>query len=211
MEWSEAPGSVINPRPSPWTFVNPLTVGVGRPVRIYLAWNPNPAVFRRVPPSAVRIEIFRSDYIGRNVPSGNGVIFAAITHLAPRIESVLMRCPVNLVRQCISAGEASLLVLFNANARTLSGRLALASPYRYQRRIRIGINVKPVIACLQNRECLVGRIHFIYFAMIKVSYMQIHRTLVQSQLYRIVADIGQRQTALGPYADQAGANVEFGA
>lgn len=85
-------------------------------------------------------------------------------------------------------------MLLNANAGTLPRGFAFTAPYCYKGRVRVWINVKPVIASFQNCERLIGRVNLIYFATIEMPDMQIHRALMQRQLHGIVADIGERQT-----------------
>jgi hypothetical protein len=105
------------------------------------------------------------------------------------------------VSQRISLTEPNNFPRLNAQARSLAGRLALATPYGDGGRVGGGIDVESVVSGLQDRERLVRRVNFVDFSVEQMSHVQIHRALVQRQLHGVVADIGERQAGLGIYAD----------
>jgi hypothetical protein len=115
-----------------------------------------------------------------------------------------------MVSQRISVAELHNLPRLNAHARPLAGGLALAVPYRYGGRVRGGIDVESVVASLQDRESLIRGVNFVDFPIEQMPHVQIHRALMQGQLHRVVADIGQRQAGLGTYPDQSSSNIQFG-
>ncbi len=78
MERSVSPRLVFNPGPSPGRNPDPMTVAIWRPSHIHSARDPNVPVFRNIAPSAVLVEVFGANDIGRNIAGGTRVIKAPI-------------------------------------------------------------------------------------------------------------------------------------
>jgi hypothetical protein len=107
--------------------------------------------------------------------------------------------------QRVSIHEAGLLSFMHSNRRTLSGRFALALPYRHQSCVRARINIKPVLTGFGHGERLIRRIYLVNFSAIKFADVHVQRSLMQLHLHHIVGDIGQGQTGFGTDAHHAGA------
>jgi hypothetical protein len=58
MEWSEAPGHIVHPRPTPGKYPNPVAEAIGSPIGLHGARIPDGAVFRGAIPIAIAIEVF---------------------------------------------------------------------------------------------------------------------------------------------------------
>jgi len=74
MERSVSPRLVFNPGPSPWGDPDPVTVAIWRPTGINAARNPHVPVFRNIAPGAVFVEVFRTNYVRRDVAGRCGMI-----------------------------------------------------------------------------------------------------------------------------------------
>src|SRR5262249_56286850 len=69
VERRKAPGCVVNPGIAPWIDIRPVSVTVGRPTHDCGVREPDRPVFRHLPPSALVVQVFLSDYIFGNITS----------------------------------------------------------------------------------------------------------------------------------------------
>src|SRR5215831_17177834 len=90
VEWSKAPGRVVDPSPSPRGNPNPVAVAIRSPAHNNGVREPHVAVFRHGAPATVFVEIFVTDYVIRNVAHGSRMLFPAVAVVAPVIEIVLI-------------------------------------------------------------------------------------------------------------------------
>ena len=84
-----------------------------------------------------------------------------------------------VVSQRISLAEPNNFSRLNAQARPLTGGLALATPYGDSGRVGGGIYVESIVAGLQDRESLIRRVNFVDFSVEQMAHVQVHRALVQ--------------------------------
>jgi hypothetical protein len=59
-----------------------------------------------------------------------------------------------------------LLIGVDPHCRTIAGRFAFATPHGDDSFVAVGINVETIIAGLQRSERLVGRIDFVFLAVV---------------------------------------------
>src|SRR5437870_2106917 len=126
MERGETPWSVIDPGPSPGTDPYPPAVVIWRPARRDHHRHPNRAVGGKHAPIAVVVEVFIADKAGRNIARGNGMIFAAVAHAAPVIETIERRRFINFMRQRSSTSESCSYVRTHPHGGAVPGCVTLA-------------------------------------------------------------------------------------
>jgi hypothetical protein len=136
------------------------------------------SIFRNVTPGSVLIEVAGSDNTWGNVARGDRLVFTLIANLAPIIEAVRPRCVVNLMRQRISTREARLLTGMHTNRGALACRFTLSLSDGDQGCVSVGVYIEAVVARFDYRECLIGRINLVDFALIEVANMHVYRALV---------------------------------
>jgi hypothetical protein len=73
---------------------------------------------------------------------------------------------VNVDRHRSAIAKPDLLTGANPHRRTIPGGLAFATPNGDYSFVVIGIDIETIIARLQHRERLVGRVHFIFFVVV---------------------------------------------
>src|SRR5439155_12449696 len=73
---------------------------------------------------------------------------------------------VNLIGHLIS-GEPHLLIFVKRDFRSIAGRFTFAVPDGDHGRVGVRINIEAVVAGFRNCECLVWRIHFVYFVVVQ--------------------------------------------
>ena len=71
----------------------------------------------------------------------------------------------NLIGHLIS-GEPHLLIFVKRDFRSIAGRFTFAVPDGDHGRVGVRINIEAVVAGFRNCECLVWRIHFVYFVVV---------------------------------------------
>lgn len=207
----EAPGIGIDPGPSPGGLVDPVAGAVRRPTRTHCIRNPHRSVVRGFFPGAVLVEIVGSDNAGSHIFGGDGMIGALIAHATPLIKSVGTRRASGLVGQRISAAELQLLAFVNTHARALSCGLAFALKHGNESRVSIRVHIETVVTGLPDGERQIRSINLPNFAAVQMADVHIQRALVERYLHGIVAHIGESQAGLRVDAEQARAQIQFGA
>ena len=140
-----------------------MSIVIGSPTRGNRR-NPNRTVLTHRAPSAVLVEFVGADHVGGNILVGAGVIFAVIAHAAPVIETIEAGCAGHLILHGSAAGEGGLVSGFDFHSGTLAVGLALSAKYRDGGSVGVGINVKTIVAGLEDREGLIGRVDFVSLA-----------------------------------------------
>src|SRR5260221_3973327 len=87
-----------------------MAVAVRRPAHDSGMRKPDGAVFGRVAPSAIFIEIFISDSVVRNVTPGGRVIFSAVAFVGPALQIVIVAHSFDIRIQVVGAAEDASLV-----------------------------------------------------------------------------------------------------
>ena len=139
------------------------------------------------------------------------MIFAVIAHAAPVIETIEAGCAGHLILHGSAAGEGGLVSGFDFHSGTLAVGLALSAKYRDGGSVGVGINVKTIVAGLEDREGLIGRVDFVSLAAEKMPDVQVERALIQFDLYDVVTDVGQRKAGLGIHPQGSASEMQFGA
>ena len=85
VERSESPRRIINPRPSPRVFPNPVTSGVRRPTGIHPR-GPYLPVLGSVAPASVFVEIIGTHHVRRDVTCRLGIVATQIAVACPLVE-----------------------------------------------------------------------------------------------------------------------------
>ena len=139
------------------------------------------------------------------------MILALIAQLAPVIEAVIGRRGRNVMFQGSSSGKARLFAGLHLDGWAAARSFPFTFPHGCYAGIPVRIDIKTVLAGFLHGERHIGRIHFEDFALVQTSDVQVERSLMQFHLDAIVADVGQRQTALTAQAQNAVTYVQLGA
>src|SRR6516162_9194915 len=87
---------------------------------------PHRAILRHGAPAPVIVEILITDYVFRDIAFGDGVVFAKVALVTPRIEIVFTGNRLDVGIERIRTGEEALLFGMNGISRTAAGDFALA-------------------------------------------------------------------------------------
>src|SRR5262249_20630047 len=110
VEWSVAPGIIVDPGPSPWILPNPLAVAIRSPSCRHVVRHPNVAVLIAMLPVSVLVEVFVADHVRRNVTCGRGVIKFLIPRTRPLVERIWRGRGMNVICRERSLAEPRLLI-----------------------------------------------------------------------------------------------------
>jgi hypothetical protein len=171
MKRREAPGLIINPGISPRFDISPVAIVIRRPVRHFNTRVPHMAVFRRIAPVSVVVQIFIPDHILRNILSRPRVFPSAVSIRAPRVKLVVIRAEVlHIGAQLIGSRKYRVVMRANGIRRSAAGNLPfpVANPYRC--RITAFINVDTISARTCNRERQIRCIDFIRLVIIQMTH-----------------------------------------
>src|SRR5258708_30423283 len=103
-----------------------MAVAVRRPAHDSGMRKPDGAVFGRVAPSAIFIEIFISDSVVRNVTPGGRVIFSAVAFVGPALQVVIVAHSFDIGIQLVGAAEDASLVGMHPERLPTPGKFAFA-------------------------------------------------------------------------------------
>jgi hypothetical protein len=162
VERREAPRLVINPGVSPRLDIRPMAIVIRRPVRDFNTWIPYVAIFRRIAPVSVVVQIFIPDHVLRNILSRPGMFPSAVTVGAPRVKLVVIRVEVlHVSAQLIRSRKNRVVMRANGIRRSPAGDLAFPVANSDRGGIAAFINVDAIGAWPCNRESQIRRIDFV--------------------------------------------------
>src|SRR5258708_24366466 len=112
-----------------------MAVAVRRPAHDSGMRKPDGAVFGRVAPSAIFIEIFISDSVVRNVTPGGRVIFSAVAFVGPALQVVIVAHSLDIGLQLVGAAEDASLVGMHSERFPTPGNFAFAIAHDHYRAV----------------------------------------------------------------------------
>ncbi len=210
MEWSKTPGSIVHPSPAPGRNPNPVAIAVRRPTNDGGVWKPNRAVFGHLAPTAVVIEVFVADDIGRDVARGLRAILAAVAITAPVVEVVVIAETLNVGVELIGAGKRAGFPRMNGVSGAAAGDFAFPIANGHERGIAAFINVDLVVARTKNRESQVRCINFESFVLFEAPHADVQCAFGESDLGHAVVQIQEGKAGVAGKADGCGADVQLG-
>src|SRR5580704_14329904 len=186
----EAPGSVVDPSPTPRTYVAPVAIAVGRPILRDIVGSPNGTVLRIFLPSAVIVEITVANDISRNVARGSGIVFLQIAFLRPTVESIrLRRGTCSVVNVSVGAGDIGSFACVQGVVLTGGGNFAFATNHGDAGEIPVFVDVDTECSGLRDGERKIWRVHFIDVALTNFTNAEINFSFRKPHLNYVVVEV----------------------
>ena len=162
---------------------------VRRPAGAHATRHPHRAVFGILRPRSVRVEIFVTHHIARNVSCGYRALLALIARGGPVVEIVPARKALGVVVQLVAAGEGVSLSRIQIVGASATRDLAAAASNVDKGRVSVRINCDPICTGTQNRECDIRSVHFEGFVFVKFPHVEEERPLRELDLSCLVVQI----------------------
>ena len=170
VERSVAPGRVVDPSPSPGRDPIPVSFVIRSPAFIDVVGEPDVSVVGVVAPVAVVVKIVVTNYIGREVMRGAGIIVAMIAGFRPTVKLICVADLLYVGVQRIGAAERAGLSGVQCVGLTVACSLALAFPDGDDGVAAIFAGIESVVSGLRDGECQVWRVDFEVVIVLQVAH-----------------------------------------
>ena len=168
------------------------------------------AVFRRIAPVSVVVQIFISDHVLRNILSRPRMFPSAVSLGAPRVKLVVIRAEILHIRaQLIRSRKHRIIVCANGIRRSASGNLAFPVANSDGGRIAAFVNVDAIDARSCNRESQIRRINFVSLVVIQMTHAHENCAFSQANLRDVIVQIQKRKTSAVEQSDGRRIQLQF--
>ena len=211
VKWSEAPGLVFHPGPSPGCNPDPVPVSVGRPPGNDVRGKPYVSVIWNVPPLAVLIEIVISDDVAGDVACGFRALFAVVAGVAPIVKFIEASGLSAVVCQRIRAAKIGLIAGVHVVFAAPAGGFPFALAHGNRCRVAIGVDIDAIITGALESEGKVRRVYLKRVATFDPAHVNVQRSLRKLDLNGAIIQVQESYTRLAADSNRRAAYVKFAA